>query len=100
MILVFGSLVASLLPLAVGLFAILATFASLDLLTHVTSVSVFSINLATGLGLGLGMDYALLMVSRFREELAGGAEVADAVARTVASAGRTIAFSALAVEIG
>jgi RND superfamily putative drug exporter len=97
MIIVFGSLVASLLPLAVGLLAIFATFASLDLLSHVTSVSIFSINLATGLGLGLGMDYALLMVSRFREELALGHDPAEAVARTVASAGRTIAFSALAV---
>lgn len=97
MILVFGSLVASLLPLAVGVLAIFATFASLDLLSHTTSVSVFSINLATGLGLGLGMDYALLMVSRFREELAKGDDVGEAVARTMASAGRTIAFSAVAV---
>ena len=97
LIIVFGSLVAALLPLAVGVLAIFATFAELDLLTHVTSVSVFSINLATGLGLGLGMDYALLMVSRFREELAGGADVREAVARTMATAGRTIAFSSLAV---
>jgi RND superfamily putative drug exporter len=97
MIIVFGSLVASLLPLAIGVLAIFATFAGLDLLTHVTSVSVFAINLATGLGLGLGMDYALLMVSRFREELATGADVGEAVARTMATAGRTIAFSALAV---
>jgi len=97
MIIVFGSLVAALLPLAIGVLAIFATFATLDLLTHVTSVSVFAINLATGLGLGLGMDYALLMVSRFREELAKGADVPDAVARTMATAGRTIAFSALAV---
>jgi RND superfamily putative drug exporter len=97
MIIVFGSLVASLLPLAIGVLAIFATFAELELLTHVTSVSVFAINLATGLGLGLGMDYALLMVSRFREELAKGVEVGDAVARTMATAGRTIAFSAVAV---
>jgi RND superfamily putative drug exporter len=97
MIIVFGSLIASLLPLAIAVLAIFATFASLDLLTHVTSVSVFAINLATGLGLGLGMDYALLMVSRFREELATGVDVGEAVARTMASAGRTIAFSALAV---
>lgn len=97
MIIVFGSLVSSLLPLAIGVLAIFATFATLDLLTHVTSVSIFAINLATGLGLGLGMDYALLMVSRFREELANGIGVRDAVARTMATAGRTIAFSALAV---
>jgi RND superfamily putative drug exporter len=97
MILVFGSLVASLLPLAVAVLAIFATFASLDVLTHVTSVSVFAINLATGLGLGLGMDYALLMVSRFREELGSQGDVREAVARTMATAGRTIAFSAIAV---
>ena len=97
LVIVFGSLVAALLPLAVGVLAIFATFAELDLLTHVTSVSVFAINLATGLGLGLGMDYALLMVSRFREELAQRGDVGGAVARTMATAGRTIAFSSLAV---
>ena len=95
--LAFGSVVAALLPLSVGLLAILATFAELDLLTRVTSVSIFAINLTTALGLGLGIDYALLMVSRFREELAGGISVEDAVVRTVATAGRTIAFSALTV---
>src|SRR5207237_8057320 len=97
MIIVFGSVVASLLPLAIGVLSIFATFAGLDLLTHVTSVSVFAINLATGLGLGLGMDYSLLMVSRFREELGNGADAHEAVARTMATAGRTIAFSACAV---
>jgi RND superfamily putative drug exporter len=97
LILAFGSLVAALLPLSVGVVAIFATFAELNLMTHVTSVSIFALNLTTGLGLGLGIDYALLMVSRFREELVGGAEVGEAVARTVATAGRTIAFSALTV---
>ena len=97
LILAFGSLVSALLPLSVGVIAIFATFAELNLLTHVTSVSIFALNLTTALGLGLGIDYALLMVSRFREELLGGAEVAEAVARTVATAGRTIAFSALTV---
>jgi putative drug exporter of the RND superfamily len=97
LMLAFGSVVAALLPLAIGLLAILATFAELTLLTHVTSVSVFAINLTTALGLGLGIDYSLLMVSRFREELASGNDVGDAVARTVATAGRTIAFSALTV---
>jgi RND superfamily putative drug exporter len=99
LILAFASLVAALLPLAVAMLAILCTFAELSLLTHVTSVSVFAINLATGLGLGLGIDYALLIVSRFREELANGVDVGEAVARTSATAGRTIAFSALAVAV-
>jgi RND superfamily putative drug exporter len=93
----FGSIVAALLPLSIGLLAIVATLAELDLLTRVTSVSIFAINLTTALGLGLGIDYALLMVSRFREELALGVNVREAVARTTATAGRTIAFSALTV---
>jgi RND superfamily putative drug exporter len=97
LMLAFGSVVAALLPLSVGVLAILATLAELDVLTRVTSVSIFAINLTTALGLGLGIDYALLMVSRFREELASGISVEDAVARTVATAGRTIAFSALTV---
>jgi putative drug exporter of the RND superfamily len=97
LILAFGSLVASLLPLSIGVVAIVCTLAELRVLTTFTDVSIFSINLTTALGLGLGIDYALLMVSRFREELAAGAEVDEAVARTSASAGRTIAFSALTV---
>jgi RND superfamily putative drug exporter len=97
LILAFGSVVAALLPIGIALLSILATFAELSLITHLTSVSVFAVNLTTALGLGLGIDYSLLMVSRFREELAGGAEVEDAVVRTVATAGRTIAFSAFTV---
>ena len=97
LMLAFGSVVAALLPLSVAVLAIFATFAELDLLTHVTSVSIFALNLTTALGLGLGIDYALLMVSRFREELAGGAPVETAVVRTVNTAGRMIAFSALTV---
>jgi RND superfamily putative drug exporter len=97
LIIAFGSLVSALLPLGVAVVAIFGTLAELSLLTHVTSVSIFAINLTTALGLGLGIDYALLMVSRFREELARGVDVAEAVARTTATAGRTIAFSALTV---
>ncbi|MEU6764122.1 MMPL family transporter [Streptomyces sp. NPDC046853] len=97
LLLVFGSLVAALLPLAIGLFAIAGTFAELFLLGSVTDVSVFAVNLTTALGLGLGIDYALLMVSRFREQLAAGASVEDAVRRTVSTAGRTVAFSAATV---
>ena len=93
----FGSVTAALLPLVIALIAIFGTFAELSLLTHVTSISIFAINLTTALGLGLGIDYALLIVSRFREEIAGGSEVGEAVARTTATAGRTIAFSALTV---
>ncbi|MFH8484810.1 MMPL family transporter [Streptomyces longisporoflavus] len=97
LLLVFGSLVAALLPLAIGLFAIAGTFAELFVLGSVTDVSVFAVNLTTALGLGLGIDYALLMVSRFREQLAAGSSVEDAVRRTVSTAGRTVAFSAATV---
>ncbi len=97
LLLVFGSAVAALLPLAIGTIAIAGTFAELFLLGSVTDVSVFAVNLTTALGLGLGIDYALLMVSRFREQLATGASVDDAVRRTVSTAGRTVAFSAATV---
>lgn len=93
----FGSVVAAVLPLAIGAVAIMGTFAVLSGLGSITDVSVFAINLTTALGLALGIDYALLMVSRYREELARGSTVADAVVRTVETAGRTIIFSGLAV---
>ncbi len=97
LLLVFGSLVAALLPLLIGTFAIVGTFFELSLLASVTDVSIFAINLTTALGLGLGIDYGLLLVARFREQLAAGEDVDVAVARTVATAGRTILFSAAAV---
>lgn len=97
LMLAFGSLVAASLPLVIGLAAIAGTFAELHLLGGITDVSVFAINLTTAMGLGLAIDYALLLVSRFREQLGVGAAVPEAVARTVATAGRTIIFSAAAV---
>jgi len=97
LVVAFGSLVAALLPLAIGMVAILGTFAELAVLGRITDVSVFAINLTTALGLGLGIDYALLMVARFREYLSQGTSVPDAVFATVRTAGRTIAFSALTV---
>jgi RND superfamily putative drug exporter len=99
LVVVFGSVVAALLPLAVGIFAIIGTFAVLKLLTTVTDVSIFSLNLTTALGLGLAIDYSLFVVSRFREELANGYETPTAVIRTVRTAGRTVLFSASTVAI-
>ena len=93
----FGSVVAALLPLAIGLVAIVGTFAELFVLGSVTDVAIYSINLTTALGLALAIDYALLIVSRYREELARGAEPAEAVVRSVQTAGRTILFSAATV---
>jgi RND superfamily putative drug exporter len=99
LVVVFGGLVAALLPLVVGGIAVLGTFAELSVLGSLTDVSVFAINLTTALGLGLGIDYALLTVNRFREELAADGDVRGAVVRTVRSAGRTIAFSAATVAV-
>jgi RND superfamily putative drug exporter len=93
----FGSVVAALLPLAIGMIAILGTFAELDVLGSVTSVAIYAINLTTALGLALAIDYALLMVSRFREELGRGQEPARAAVRSVQTAGRTIVFSGATV---
>jgi trehalose monomycolate/heme transporter len=103
LVVVFGALAAAAMPLVVGGLAILGAFTALRLITMVTDVSVFAINLVTMLGLGLAIDYALFIVSRFRDELAarpaGRRGVEDALARTVATAGRTVAFSGLTVAI-
>jgi RND superfamily putative drug exporter len=98
LLLVFGGAIAAGLPLAVGGLAIVGTFVVLQLLSGITTVSIFSLNLATGMGLGLGIDYSLFMVSRFREELRAGHAPDEAVVRTVETAGRTVLFSALTVS--
>lgn len=99
MLLVFGALVASGLPAVIGAIAVLGSLLALFITTQVTSVSIFAINLVTALGIGLGIDYALFIVTRFREELAKGREPHDAVVRTVATAGRTVVFSGITVAI-
>jgi len=99
LIIVFGAIVASAMPLFVGLFSILGAFFLLYLITKFTSVSVFALNLVTGIGLGLGIDYSLLMVNRFREELHHGKEVAEAVVNTVKTAGKTVFYSGLTVAV-
>ena len=96
---VFGGLVASAMPLVIGVSAILGAFFILYLISLSTDISVFALNLVTGLGLGLGIDYALLIVNRFREELNKGNSVEDSVIRTVATAGRTVFFSGVTVII-
>ena len=119
---VFRGLIAAALPLLVGGFAIVLTFLLLRLIDHVLGLSVFAVNLVTGMGLGLGIDYSLFVLSRYREELArgpaggtGGSEPAGltagaqdggagsransaaAIARTLRTAGRTVLYSSLAV---
>ena len=99
LIFVFGSVVAAGLPFLVAGGTILGTFAVLFGITQFTDVSVFALNLVTGLGLALGIDYALLMINRFREELKAHGSADEAVARTVASAGRTVFVSGVAVAV-
>jgi RND superfamily putative drug exporter len=96
---VFGAMAASAMPLLVGVTAILGTFLVMYLLTLVTDVSIFALNLTTGLGLGLGIDYALLMVNRFREELAKGLDNESAIVNTLRSAGKTVFYSGLTVVL-
>jgi RND superfamily putative drug exporter len=93
----FRSLVAALLPPLVGGFAIVFTFLALRLVNDVSQLSVFAINLVTGLGLGLAIDWSLMMVSRYREEIAVHGAGREALRRTVLSAGRTVLFSSLTV---
>ena len=99
LVFVFGGLVASAMPLLVGVSAILGSFLIIYLLTLFTGVSVFALNLITGLGLGLGIDYSLLMVNRFREELHAGKSINEAIKRTVATAGKTVFYSGLTIVI-
>ena len=99
LVFVFGGLVASAMPLLVGVSAILGSLLVIYLLTLFTGVSVFALNLITGLGLGLGIDYSLLVVNRFREELHAGKTVDEAIKKTVATAGKTVFYSGLTVVI-
>ena len=100
LLLVFGSAVAAGLPLAVGGATVLVALAAIFGVAQATRMSIFVLNLTTLLGLGLGVDYSLLLVSRFREELGRGAKLGDAVQRTVATAGRAVFFSGVTVMLG
>lgn len=99
LLLVFGSVVAAALPLAIGALSVVGTFLVLTVVSELTEVSVFALNLTTAMGLGLAIDYSLFIVSRYREELRAGHEPPDAVRRTVRTAGRTVLFSALTVGV-
>jgi uncharacterized membrane protein YdfJ with MMPL/SSD domain len=94
---VFRGLVAAALPLLVGGFAIVVTFLALRLIDHVAGLSIFAVNLVTGMGLGLGLDYSLFVLARHREELARGADPRTAILRTLQTAGRTVLYSSLTV---
>lgn len=96
---VFGGLVAAALPVAVGIFAILGSLACLRTIALFTNVSIFALNLSVAMGLALAVDYTLLILSRFRDELAAGQTREDALVRTMATAGRTVVFSAMTVAL-
>ncbi|MGK2851282.1 MAG: MMPL family transporter [Candidatus Limnocylindrales bacterium] len=100
LILVFASVVAAGMPLLVAGLAIPSSLALIYLVAQQIEMSIFVLNIATMLGLALAIDYSLFIVSRFREELRRGRTVADAVERSVATSGKAVAFSGVAVAIG
>lgn len=99
MVWVFGGMVAAALPVAVGLVAIAGSMAILRLITLTTDVSVYALNLTTALGLALAIDYTLLIISRYRDELAEGSPPQQALIRTMQTAGRTVLYSATTVAL-
>ena len=100
LILVFSSLIAAGMPLLVAALAIPTTLGGVYLAAQVTELSIYVQNVATMLGLALAIDYSLFMVSRFREELRRGRDVGTAVTITVATSGKAVTFSGLAVAVG
>ncbi|WP_328850368.1 MMPL family transporter [Micromonospora globbae] len=99
LVVIFGGLVAASTPLLIGGLAILGGFIAVRVVNLFTDVSIFAINVITLIGLGMAVDYALFVVSRFREELAAGRTTADAVRRTMATAGRTVLVSGLTIAL-
>jgi RND superfamily putative drug exporter len=100
LLLIFGGVIAAGLPLGVGVLTILAGLAGTFLLSRVTDVSQYALNIVTLIGLGVAIDYSLFIVNRFRDELATGSSREDALAKTMATAGRAITFSGITVAIG
>lgn len=100
LLLVFRSIVAAAVPAVVGGFSVVVSLAIIFALASHTTISIFALNITTLFGLGLGVDYSLFMVNRFREELARGASVHDAIQTTMETAGRAVSVSAIAVSIG
>ena len=99
LVLIFRGLVAAATPLLVGGLAIFGAFTAVRLLTYATDVSIFAINIITVVGLGMAIDYALFVVSRFREEFGAGHPTPEAIGRTLATAGRTVMVSGLTIMV-
>ncbi|HEV2034974.1 MAG TPA: MMPL family transporter [Candidatus Dormibacteraeota bacterium] len=100
LVIIFASLVAAGLPLGVGVLTIVGGLAGTFFLNRFTDVSQYALNIVTLVGLGVSIDYSLFIVNRFRDELARGASREDAVATTMATAGRAITFSGITVAVG
>ncbi len=96
---VFGGLLAAALPMTLGALAVVGSMSVLRLITFTTEVSIFALNLSTALGLALAIDYTLLILSRYRDELAAGSDRHEALIRTMATSGRTVLFSAVTVAL-
>jgi RND superfamily putative drug exporter len=100
LLLVFGSLVAAVIPVAVGSLAVAGGIAIVMLMSHITPMAHYTVNVCSLIGLGVAIDYSLFMVSRYREELALGYDTTEAIVRALSTAGRAVAFSGLAVAVG
>jgi len=100
LLVVFGAVVAALIPLGTGLLAVMSGIAGMFLLSHITGVSVYAQNVVTLIGLGVAIDYSLFVTSRFREELKRGRGREDALAIAMSSSGRAVTFSGITVAIG
>ena len=96
---VFGGLLAAALPMGLGALAIVGSMTVLRLITFTTDVSIFALDLSAALGLALAVDYTLLILSRYRDELADGRDPDEALIRTMTTAGRTVLFSAVTVAL-
>jgi putative drug exporter of the RND superfamily len=96
---IFGGVLAAALPLLIGMFAIMGSLAVLRFTALFTDVSIFAVNLSVAMGLALAVDYSLLIVSRYRDEIADGADIEQALVRAMTTAGRTVVFSALTVAL-
>ncbi|UQE76029.1 MMPL family transporter [Gordonia sp. PP30] len=99
LIVIFGGVVAAALPVLVGIVAIVGTMALLRVITEFADVSIYALNLTTAMGLALAIDYTLLIVTRYREEVAAGRPRDEAIVRTINTAGRTVIFSAVTVGL-
>ena len=100
LLLIFGTVVAASLPLGIGICTIVGGLAGTFLLSRVTDVSQYALNIVTLIGLAVAIDYSLFIVTRFRDELAAGKSRPDALATTMSTAGRAITFSGIAVAVG